>query len=53
MYVHVDRLINLLDEFSEPEPEGLYKFYSRLVNEKIIKDSSELPLLEAWLAAIN
>lgn len=57
MYVHVDRLIALLDEglalggFASG-PDGLKLFYARLVTEGIVKDARELPLLAAWVEAL-
>jgi hypothetical protein len=57
MYVHVDRLVALLDEglaaggFASG-PDGLKAFYARLVDEGIVKDRRELPLLAAWLEAV-
>ena len=58
MYVHVDRLIALLDEGLAPGgfargPDGLKLFYARLVTEGIVKDARELPLLAAWLKALS
>jgi len=58
MYVHVDRLIVLLDEglasggFASG-PDGLKAFYARLVSEGIVKDARELPLLAAWIEALG
>jgi len=57
MYVHVDRLIALLDEGLAPGgfasgPDGLKHFYARLVTEGIVKDARELPLLAAWIEAL-
>jgi len=58
MYVHVDRLIALLDEglatggFASG-PDGLKLFYARLVTEGIVQDTRELPLRAAWLKALD
>ena len=57
MYVHVDRVIALLDEGLAPGgfasgPDGLKLFYARLVTEGIVKDARELPLLAAWVEAL-
>ena len=56
MYVHVDRLIALLDELAgaiEPGPRGLVTLYGTLVAEGIVKDAREVALLQSWLETLG
>lgn len=56
MYLHVDRLIALLDDLAgalEPGSRGLVPLYATLVAEGIVKDPREVALLEAWLEAVG
>lgn len=56
MYLHVDRLIALLDDLAgalEPGSRGLVPLYAALVAEGIVKDPREVALLEAWLEAVG
>lgn len=56
MYLHVDRLLALLDESVaalEPGPRGLHSLYAKLVAAGIVKDARELSLLQSWLDALG
>ena len=56
MYVHVDRLIALMDDVTgaiEPGPRGLVTLYGTLVAEGIVKDAKEVALLQSWLDAVG
>jgi len=55
MYVHVERLVAILEEClsgsvsDSSQADGLIALYERLVEERIVRDTREIPLLKAWL----
>lgn len=56
MYLNVDRLLAVLEEATttlEPGPGAMVSLYARLVAAGVVDDARELPLLQAWLEAVD
>jgi hypothetical protein len=53
MYMNVEKIISLLDNFSVNSHYDIINFYKLLIDENIIKNNKEIKLLEEWINIID